>query len=106
VLTHHERETLPVEGDAPFHFVTTAIESALEQARAVARHRDVMVAGGHRTARQHLAARLLDELLLTMTPVLLGRGERLLVDVGDPVFEQVETIVSPSVTHLRYRVTY
>ena len=28
VLTHHERETLPVEGDAPFHFVTTGIESA------------------------------------------------------------------------------
>ena len=106
VLTHHERETLPVDGDAPFHFVTTGIETALEQARAVAGDRDVMVAGGAQTVRQYLAAGLLDELLLTVTPILLGEGEQLLVDVGDPTFEQVETIVSASVTHLRYRVTY
>ena len=100
MLTHHERETLPVDGDAPFHFVTTGIESALEQARAAAGDRDVMVAGGAQTVRQYLAAGLLDELLLTVTPVLLGTGERLLIDVGDPTFAQVETIVSPSVTHL------
>ncbi|HEY5784536.1 MAG TPA: dihydrofolate reductase family protein [Microlunatus sp.] len=104
VLTHHERATLPVDDDAPFHFVTTGIVSALERARAVAGDRNVMVAGGAQTVRQFLAAGLLDELLLTVTPVLLGSGERLLVDVGHPLLEQVETIVSPSVTHVRYRV--
>ena len=82
------------------------MESALEQARAVAGDRDVMVAGGALTVRQYLAAGLLDELLVTVTPVLLGSGERLLVDVGHPKLDQVETIVSPSVTHIRYRVTY
>ena len=71
----------------------------------VAGDRNVMVAGGAQTVRQFIAAGLLDELLLTVTPVLLGSGERLLVDVGHPPLEQVETIVSPSVTHLRYRVT-
>jgi dihydrofolate reductase len=106
VLTHHPRDPLPVDGDAPFHFVTDGIESALEQARTVAGDRDVMVAGGASTVRQYLATGLLDELLLTVTPVLLGDGERLLVDVGDPTFAQVESILSPSVTHLRYRVTY
>jgi dihydrofolate reductase len=106
VLTHHERATLPVKDDAPFHFVTTGVESALEQARAVAGDRDVMVAGGALTVRQYLAAGLLDELLVTVTPVILGSGERLLVDVGHPKLDQVETIVSPSVTHIRYRVRY
>lgn len=106
VLTHHARDALPVDADAPFHFVTDGIASALEQARAAAGDRDVMVAGGASTVRQYLAAGLLDELLLTVTPVLLGAGERLLVDVGTPTFAQVESISSPSVSHLRYRITY
>ena len=33
VLTHHERETLPMEDGNSFTFVTGGIESALEQAR-------------------------------------------------------------------------
>ena len=104
VLTHHERDTLPVEDDAPFHFVTGGIESALEQARAAAGDHDVMVAGGAQAVRQYLAAGLLDELLLHIVPVLVGAGERLLDDVGDPSLEQVEAKASPSVTHIRYRV--
>lgn len=37
-------------------------------------------------------------------PDLLGAGERLLEDVGDPRLEIAETITSPAVTHVRYRV--
>ena len=36
VLTHHEREPLPMQGGTTFHFVTDGIESALEQAREAA----------------------------------------------------------------------
>ena len=46
VLTHHAREPLPMEGGTTFNFVTDGIESAIEQARAAAGEKDVLVAGG------------------------------------------------------------
>jgi dihydrofolate reductase len=104
VLTHHERAPLAMDGGTTFHFVTDGIESALEQARAAADGKDVQVAGGASTVNQYLAAGLLDELFLHIVPVVLGSGERLLRDVGDPALEIVETVASPGVTHVRYRV--
>ena len=104
VLTHHPREPLPMEGGTTFTFVTDGIESALEQARAAAGDGDVQVAGGASAVRQYLAAGLLDELHLHIAPVLLGSGERLLENVGDPKLEPVEVVGSPAVTHVKYRV--
>src|SRR3712207_3873513 len=78
VLTHHEREPLPMDGGTTFHFVTEGIEAALEQARAAAGGRDVTIAGGASTANQYLAAGLLDELHLHIVPIVLGGGSRLL----------------------------
>jgi dihydrofolate reductase len=104
VLSHHERPPLAMDGGTTFHFVTGGIEAALEQARAAAGEQNVQVAGGASTVNQFLAAGLLDELFLHVVPVLLGAGERLLADVGDPALEIVETIPSPAVTHVRYRV--
>jgi dihydrofolate reductase len=104
VLTHHPRDPLPMEGGTTFHFVTDGIESALEQARAVAGEKDVSIAGGASTVRQYLAAGLLDELYLHIAPVVLGAGERLLEDVGDPTLEPVKVVDSPTVTHVKYRV--
>ena len=104
VLTHHEREPLPMDGGTTFHFVTDGIESALDQARAAAGDRDVMIAGGASAVNQYLAAGLLDELYLHIVPVVLGAGERLLEGVGDPALEPVEVVASPGVTHVRYRV--
>jgi dihydrofolate reductase len=104
VLTHHEREPLEMEGGTTFHFVTGGIESALEQARAAAGDADVQIAGGASAIQQYLAAGLLDELYLHIAPVLLGSGERLLEDVGDPQLEPVEAIHSPAATHIRYSV--
>ena len=106
VLTHHARESLEMEGGTTFHFVTDGIEAALEQARAAAGERDVSIAGGASTIGQYLAAGLLDELLLHVVPVVLGSGERLLEDVGDPQLEPAEVIASPAVTHIRYRVVH
>jgi dihydrofolate reductase len=104
VLSHHERAPLAMEGGTTFHFVTDGIESALEQARAAAGDQDVQIAGGASTVNQYLAAGLLDELFLHIVPVLLGGGERLLHDAGDPALEIAETIPSPAVTHVRYRI--
>jgi len=47
---------------------------------------------------------VLDELHLHVVPVILGAGERLLDDIGDPVLEPIDVIASPAVTHVKYRV--
>jgi dihydrofolate reductase len=103
VLTHHPREPVEMEGGTTFHFVTDGIESALEQARTAAGDQDVQVIGGAKAIQQYLRAGLLDELRLHVAPVVLGSGERLLEDVGDPKLEPVE-VVAGAATHVRYRV--
>jgi dihydrofolate reductase len=106
VLTHHERELLPMEGGTTFHFVTDGIESAIEQARVAAGEKDVLVAGGGTVIAQAIAAGLVDELQVHVAPVFLGGGARLFdgmpADVG---LEIARVVDSPTVTHLRYRVT-
>ena len=104
VLTHHSREPLSMRGGTSFTFVTEGIDSALEQARSAAGHKDVAIAGGAHTVQQYLAAGLLDELYLHIVPVILGAGERLLDNVGDPTLEPVKVIASPTVTHVKYRI--
>jgi len=104
VLTHHPREPLEMDGGTTYHFVTDGIESALEQARAAAGERDVLIAGGASAINQYLAAGLLDELLLHIVPIVLGGGARLLEGVGDPKLEPVEVVAAPAVTHVRYRL--
>jgi dihydrofolate reductase len=104
VLTHHEREPLELS-DTTFHFVTDGPEAALDQARDAAAGKDVLINGGAQAIRHYLRAGLLDEMLISLVPVLLGAGARLFDDLGDPPpsLEQVEAIEAPGVTHLRYR---
>jgi dihydrofolate reductase len=104
VLTHHPREPVPMQGGTTFTFVTEGIETALDQARAAAGDKRVMIAGGASAVQQYLAAGLLDELYLHVVPVVLGAGERLLDYVGDPKMEPVTVVASPAVTHVKYRV--
>lgn len=107
VLTHQVRDPWVRPGGTVFHFVNDGIESALGQAREVAAGKDIRIAGGARTIRQYLDAGLIDELHIALSPVLLGRGERLFdgVDSGKFGLRIVEAIHSPRVTHLRYLTT-
>jgi dihydrofolate reductase len=104
VLTHHPREPLTMRGGTTFNFVTDGTASALAQAQKAAGDKSVSIAGGASTIRQYLAAGSIDELYLHIAPVLLGAGERLLEDVGDPVLEPIEVVASPAVTHIKYRI--
>lgn len=106
VLTHHPRDPVPMEGGTTFYFVTDGVESALRQARHAAGEKDVQVGGGASTVQQFLRARYLDELNLHIVPIVLGVGERLLDDVGDPKMTPVSVIASPAVTHIRYRIDH
>jgi dihydrofolate reductase len=105
VVTHHEREPLPMEGGTTFTFVVDGVESAVEQARAAAEARDVSIAGGASVVQQCLEAGLLDELTVHVAPVLLGRGTRLFADTDrQRRLEIVEAIAATAATHIRYRV--
>jgi dihydrofolate reductase len=106
VLTHHAHDPIEMAGGTTFHFVTEGFDAALDQARAAAGDKNVNIAGGASTVRQALAAGAVDELLLDIAPVLLGRGERLFEGVEDPGLEPVEVIHSPLATHVRYRIAH
>jgi len=104
VITHHAREPVEMQGGTSFHFVTDGIESALEQAKEAAGGKDVSLGGGASVAQQYLAAGLLDEMLISVVPVLLGGGARLFDNVGaDVKLEQVSAVEAPGVTHVTYR---
>jgi dihydrofolate reductase len=104
VLTHHPRAPLAMEGGTTFYFVTSGIEAALDQARQAADGKDVTLAGGAQAAQQYLAAGLVDEMEISLAPVLLGSGERLFAGLGDDLhgLELVRTIAAPDVTHLKF----
>src|SRR4051794_6632676 len=105
VLTHHQHAPIEMEGGTTFHFVTDGFDAALAQAREAAAGREVDIAGGASTVRQALAAGVIDELMLDIAPVLLGRGERIFDEtIPDPVLTPVEVINSPFATHVRYRI--
>src|SRR5690242_4683304 len=106
VLTHHEREPLDMEGDTTFHFVTEGIESALDRAREAAAEADITVIGGANAIQQYLAAGLVDQLEISISPRFLGGGERLFdnLDGADIELEQLRAVESVGVTHISYRV--
>lgn len=85
-------------------YVSDGIESAMAQAKAAARGKDVLVHGAY-TAQRALAAGVLDELQIHHVPVLLGRGRRLFDVLDHEVeLEIVRLIDTPDATHVRYRV--
>jgi dihydrofolate reductase len=104
VLTHHAREPQPMEGGTTYHFVTDGIESALQQARAVAGDGEIAIQGGATTVNEYLAAGLVDELRLHIAPLTLGGGTRLFEGVPPLDLEQVSARAATQVMHVTYRV--
>jgi len=102
VLTHHARAPITMEGGTTFHFVTEGIHAALERAKAAAQQRDVRLGGGVATIRQYLAAGLIDQMHLVISPVLLGRGETLLagIDMVSLGYTCTEHASTEDVTHV------
>jgi dihydrofolate reductase len=99
VLTHDPPDVDPGEGT----FVTDGIESALEQARAVAGEKTIGLCAAD-VAQQFLRAGLLDEIQVSVAPVLLGGGIRLFEDGVTIAMRQARAIPSDGVTHLRYEI--
>jgi len=102
VLTHHPRQSIEMEGGTTFHFVAGGIEAALERAREAAGEGDIRIGGGVSVIRQYLQARLIDELHLAVSPVLLGRGESLFqgIDLRELGYRVVEQVPGVAATHM------
>jgi dihydrofolate reductase len=106
VLTHHAREPIEMAGGTTFHFVTDGFDSALKQASEVAGDDGVVdIAGGASTVRQALDSGALDELIVDIAPVVLGRGESMFGDLRAVELTPIEVATSPLATHIRYRVS-
>lgn len=106
VLTHEKREPWRQKGTTTFYFINDGIKSALEKAKKSAAEKDVRISGGADTVQQFLNAGLIDECAIHIAPVLLGSGIRLFdnIDKNKFTLELVESIHSPLVTHLKYKI--
>jgi dihydrofolate reductase len=104
VVTHTLPEEWIYEG-SPFTFVTDGVESAVEQARAVAGDKKNVAVGAASIAQQCIRAGLLDEIHVDLVPVLLGGGVGLFEHLGPEPIELESTRVTeaPGVTHLTFR---
>jgi dihydrofolate reductase len=91
VLTHYERPPLVMDGGTTFYFVTQGPGVALERAREAAAGKDVRVGGGVNVIQQYLRQRLIDEMHIALSPVVLGSGERLFEGVNLPALGYVCT---------------
>ena len=105
VLTHHPRPSIHMEGGTTFHFVTGGIHEALDRAREAANGKDVRIGGGSHTIRQYLEARLIDELHVAISPVLLGSGEHLFegLNLRTLGYQVIQFVASEKATHVVLR---
>lgn len=96
VLTHHPRPDLVV-GETTFVFRDASPQEALDLAFELADGKDVRLGGGATSIRQFIAADLVDHLHFVVSPIVLGRGERIWDGLeGMEERFDVESTASPS----------
>lgn len=102
ILTHRPESTSERGG---FTFVD-GLDDAVERAREAAGERDVFVMGGADVIRQALRAGYIEELSISVAPVVLGGGKRLFDGFTETVaLEHLRVLQSPFATHISYRVS-
>ncbi len=101
IVTHRPEEQ---PDDGGFTFVG-GLDEAVEAARAAAGGNDVHVMGGADILRQALRAGYLEELTISIAPVVLGAGKALFEGFDKSLsLEPVRVFQSPLATHITYRV--
>jgi dihydrofolate reductase len=107
VLTHQIRNPWIQKGTTTFYFINDGIITALEKAKKSFGGKDIRIMGGADTLQQYLNAGLVDEIILHITPVILGTGIRLFDHIDKRKFDiEIMNIIHSSLTtHLHYRLT-
>jgi dihydrofolate reductase len=102
VVTHHA----PDDADRwPRTTFTDSVESAIERAKEIAGDKDVIVSSAD-IARQALDLGLLDEVHISLVPVLMGEGIPHFANLNAAPHRFDDPVVIPGtrVTHLQYAV--
>jgi dihydrofolate reductase len=103
-IVTHRPEDAPA--DAGFQFVN-GLDEAITRARQEAGDKDVFIMGGADVIRQALQAGYVEELSISIAPVVLGGGKRLFENFNKQLtLEHVSALQSPFATHINYRITY
>jgi dihydrofolate reductase len=101
-IVTHRPEDAPA--GAGFTFVN-GLDEAIARAREAAGTKDVFVMGGADVIRQALRAGHVEELSISIAPVVLGGGKRLFDGFDETVrLEHLNLLQSPFATHITYRV--
>jgi dihydrofolate reductase len=104
VLTHNPPADWPHDRSLTT-FVTDGLESAIDQAKAVAGDKAVSLAGPN-VVQQALNLGLVDEVRIDLAPVVLGAGIRYFdhLTAGPVLFDDPTVVEGKRVTHLVYKV--
>jgi len=101
ILTHRPEDAPADDG---FTFVN-GLDESITRARDAAGSKDVFIMGGADVIRQALRAGVVQELSISIAPVVLGGGKRLFDGFDQPVsLEHLRLLQSPFATHITYRV--
>jgi dihydrofolate reductase len=101
IVTHHPEDE---PAGAGFTFVN-GLDEAIARARETAGDKDVNLMGGADIICQALQAGYVDELSISIAPVVLGAGKSLFEGFNTDVrLEPIRVLQSPFATHITYRV--
>jgi dihydrofolate reductase len=102
-MTHTAHEPIEKDGTT-YTFVVDDIAKAVAMAKEAAGDKSVALLGGS-ISRQCLKLGLVDEIVLTVVPLLLGDGISLFGGLGECIkLERIETSAFAHETHMRFRV--
>src|SRR3569623_414322 len=103
VVTHKAPGSSPRDG--VYTFVTEGVAVAVRAARETAGDKDVSVMGGPDVGTQALAAGVVDEVIVSIVPVLFGDGLSMFATLPAQVqLEKTSVIETADATHIVYRV--
>jgi dihydrofolate reductase len=103
VVTHRPHDA-PSDGGSTF---VAGLDAAISEARGAAGPKDVSIGGGADVIRQALRAGQVDELAISIAPVVLGGGKRLFEGFDQTMTLEHEGLLqSPFATHITYRVAH
>ena len=102
VVTHTAPDSSP--RDAVYTFVTDGVVDTVRAARETAGDKDVSVMGGPDVGTQALAAGVVDEVIVSIVPVLFGDGLSMFATLPAQVqLEKTSVIDTADATHIVYR---
>lgn len=104
VVTHQRPAEVRLGLD--FTFVSAGVSAAVDAARgACPADNDVVIMGGGNVIAQAVDLGLVDELVLHVSPVVMGGGTPLWAGVSRRQLRQASVLVSPFATHITFATT-